>query len=146
MAFTPFTELDQPTMEAFNEKFQECISESVTRALGADVKMEAGSYVGTGEYGAGTPNSLTLGITPKLLIVVPQNETFSSHSAYMVTVNPQQRSWIERSVGNSAGDHGVTLTWTNKTVSWYNETNAERQLNSMGITYLWVAFGMGETA
>lgn len=145
MAFTPFTESDQPTMNNFNEKFQQCISESVAQALGVDVKMEAGSYVGTGAYGAGSPNSLTFGITPKLLIIVPQNDNFANYSAYMVAVNPQQYSWTDQLVGNGTGNHGVSLTWADKTVSWYNTAAAYRQLNQSGVIYLWVAFEVGGT-
>lgn len=48
MAYTPFTKDDQPTMQAFNEKFQQTIDE----ALRLGIKVKAGSYTGTGTASA----------------------------------------------------------------------------------------------
>ncbi len=123
MAFTPFTESDQPTMAAFNEKFQGIIEELV----GQLAKIETGSYVGTGTYGAENPNTLTFSFVPKCVFV------------------GTSLCWI---YGQTDGDviHGTAnkscvLAWTDKTLTWYNADFPHIQFNMEGTTYHYVAIG-----
>ena len=44
--------------------------------------------------------------------------------------------------GTDAGDvMDITLTWSNKSVSWYGQSAAQWQLNRSGKVYNWVAIG-----
>lgn len=105
------------------------------------VRVVTGTYVGTGSNGASNLNVLNLGIKPKVLLVEPQNDTSVTRFHYFVAIYSQQRAWVDYSVGNSTGDHGVTLGWDNTWASWYNQTSAERQLNLSNVTYQYVAIG-----
>lgn len=60
MAFVPFVESDQPTMAAFNEKFQQ----NYEAAVDACAKIEEGTYTGTGGS-----NTLTFGFVPKIVFI-----------------------------------------------------------------------------
>lgn len=62
MAFVPFVESDQPTMAAFNEKFQEAIS----TAMAADPTISVGSYTGNGQ----SSQTIQVGFSPSLVILI----------------------------------------------------------------------------
>lgn len=85
-------------------------------------KIEMGSYVGTGTYGADNPNSLTFSFVPKVLLIV-------------------EYVWLYGKDSGSTGSYYATLTWTDNTVSWYYSSSADRQLNKSGTTYNYVAIG-----
>lgn len=71
MAFTPFTEEEQPTMANFNAKFAAAIADAKSQALAADVKVAAGSYVGTGTSSGGQTQRISLSFVPKAVYVCP---------------------------------------------------------------------------
>lgn len=133
MAFVPFTKDDQPTMAAFNEKFQQAIDEAVSRG----VKIEVGSYVGTGTYGKTNPNSLTFGFEPKLVLIGEVGWNY-----FTVLFN---------GIGIvMAGGSNIKMTSTSfsgKTVSWYNideYTGSPKyrvQMNESGFVYHYIAIG-----
>lgn len=70
MAFIPFVETDKPTMANFNEKFQSAINEAKTSALASGVKIQAGSYQGTGDNGKSNPNSITCDFVPIVVLIM----------------------------------------------------------------------------
>lgn len=133
MAFVPFVESDQPTMAAFNEKFQQ----NFDAAVNACAKIAAGSYVGTGKAGISNPNRVTVGFRPKLLIVYDReySEYFHLHIA-------------ESPSSDSVRKNGTSVSWTGlKTfsvaddgISWYG-SSAYAQFDVSGNTYDWVAIG-----
>ena len=119
--------------------------------LTVGVQIETGSYVGTGTYGQGNPNTLTFGIVPKILIVMNAIE------GGVIVWNPvAARGFLaiqgaERVNANVYDDYtklvNEVITWAGKTVSWYAKTysasdlNANCQLNHEGVTYIYIAIG-----
>lgn len=99
-------------------------------AAGPFVQIETGSYVGTGTYGGNNKNSLTFGIEP-LVVMVCQSDS----SSYASFLNPCKKSAGYQNYGLS------NLTWSDKSLSWNNQYNADYQLNSSNRTYYYIAFG-----
>ena len=127
MAFVPFTKDDQPTMEAFNEKFQQAIDEAVSRG----VKIEVGSYVGTGTSSA----TITLGYKPDFLAVFYKGRSGSNEQYHGFAL--PDFPWATSNVTMLA------ITETGFTVS-YNFTNGSLSyLNKSGVTYGYIAFRKG---
>lgn len=135
MAFTPFTEQDQPTMENFNEKFQE--------VLDSGVKVEAGSYVGTGAFGSGNQNSLTFDFDPDLVFIggsIKGPATLVKNASVSVFGSTSFS-------GNTMHNGKLIVTWGNNSVSWYDNSysqSADNQFNISGTTYNYVAIGKEE--
>lgn len=94
-------------------------------------KVATGSYTGTGTYGKSNPNSLTFGFVPKFV-------AFSStrYTAFGYLLNPGTRAYLS---GNATG-RDQTVTWNNKTVSWYSG-DAQGQLNYTNTEYYYIAIG-----
>ena len=137
MAFVPFTKDDQPTMAAFNERFQQAIDEAVSRG----VKIEVGSYVGTGTYGSSNPNSLTFEFEPRLVVIVGAMYSDGTYVYTLTLVNPLTVASAHVGSGNKTG---CLVTWSGKSVSWYNNGSSGQdgnQLNYSGKTYCYVALG-----
>lgn len=116
------------------------------------VKIEAGSYVGTGTYGESNPNSLTFSFVPKVIFILPTNEP-SNQSAYSGTfLYGRSEARIEQhSVGEGTSDFTayyniINMNIADKTLTWYSTENANRQLNFSNsttgtVTYTYLAIG-----
>ncbi len=94
-------------------------------------KVHPGAYTGSGTYGSGNPNSLTLEFEPKMVIV----QGTSGRMAVMIKPS---------GVGISIGANDSTtmnVTWDGDSVSWYNAINAANQMNTSNETYSYTAFG-----
>lgn len=104
----------------------------ITDANSDGVKIETGSYVGTGTYGADNPNTLTFEFEPKIVMV-------NNNGQYGVIA-------IRDSGGALCAANTVqqTVSWSEKTVSWYcsgTQTNANNQMNQSNGIYKYVAIG-----
>ena len=105
-----------------------------------NARIQTGSYVGTGTYGANNPCSLTFDFSPKLFMikgVIGQYINAISDDAIVVAI------WIYNtnglwSVGGYAS--GATVSCINNVLSYYN-TTANGQANKKGETYNYVAIG-----
>ena len=105
-------------------------------------KIATGSYVGTGTYGASSPNSLTLDFEPKLVIVgdlIPARYSSGEWSNSFIWTSGQTYTYI-------TGDEYavVTLSLIGFTLKWFasgNTMNAANQCNTLGTTYRWTALG-----
>lgn len=142
MAYTPFTKDDQPTMQAFNDAFEGAVKDSLARG----VKIEVGSYVGTGTSGRANPTGLTFGFEPKLVIVGLLKRSGASSPGYGLI--PSSGYWgngfvwfkgQEQTVGY--GNYIVYISQTGKTLSWYGSKNEQDQQNVSGYTYGYIAIG-----
>lgn len=136
MAFVPFTKDEQPTMAAFNEKFEQAIQQ----AIAAGVKIEVGSYVGTGAYGTYQYNSLNFSFNPKLLII----SSASKISDSMVTgffFYPEVQAANTQYTSGGGREIGCAVTWGDKHIDWSSTYNAASQLNYSGVTYRYIAIG-----
>lgn len=105
------------------------------------VKIETGSYVGTGTYGASNPNSLTFGFVPKFVFVIREgNSSFTRGDGWAIMQEGMTSFSTMRSADNANQDL-QRLSWNNKTVSWYSNSYAYAQLNNAGTTYRYLAIG-----
>lgn len=134
MAFVPFTKDDQPTMAAFNEKFQQAIDEAVSRG----VKIEVGSYVGTGTYGKSNPNSLYVGTN---CVKVEIRAIYSSNSigSPFLELHPQAATETWRDLAyfyNGSLDTNSHMRIVDGVLYWYsNSVDAQGNANGVQHTY-----------
>ena len=125
------------------------IEQTLTAAL---PKFALGSYVGTGTYGAGNPNSLTFAFEPKLLIVAPEpvgtNNQKDMSTAETMSPLVAIRGASTATVSLDTNRYGanfltiiLNLIWNGKTVSWYTNDAALAQYNDATLTYRSLAIG-----
>lgn len=141
MNVTPFVGTDNFNMETFNNMISQInggvnseISD-VLAQLDTKAKVQTGSYVGTGTYGANNPCSLTFDFAPKLVIIrkTDGNETgifVYNSETYLV-------------LGGVRDAASGPYSQSNNTISWYYEfeKTSREQLNEQNRTYVWVAIG-----
>lgn len=153
MAFMPFTKDERPTMEAFNERFQQAILEGGN--LG--VSVEVASYVGTATYGSGYPCSVT-GSRPIVaalflgyrngsgIYYTPGVGNIPTALNYMIgdTLTTEYANRVGFFQVDSS-DNTNTLfgkkSEDGKTFYWYtSQSYAAKQLNASGNTYYFLLF------
>ncbi len=137
MAFTPFTESDQPTMANFNEKFQQAIAEAKGQAI-AGRYFASGSYVGTGGTNADNPTRLNFPFKPKVLFVTYKAQNKDYLYDWKFFIYPLDYCSIYAELAKVLRAY---VTWGNNYVSWYVLDNASAQLNANGTTYYYFALG-----
>lgn len=107
----------------------------------ADVKIETGTYEGTGVWGENNPNTLTFSIVPQV-VFLDNKCILCRDGSYMQHETP------------TSGSTGSTV-WGDHSVSWYASTrysggsstglfddDAYLQMNKSGATYRYIAIGM----
>lgn len=100
---------------------------TLDEVMGFPCQIFVGRYTGTGTYGSGDPNEVTIPFKPQAVFVT---------SGSVGTTIPMIRPCT--SAKNSSAT--LTVTWEDDSVSWYS-TSAANQLNANGTTYDVVAFG-----
>lgn len=117
------------------------------------VKIETGSYVGTGTYGQANPNTLTFGFVPQMLVVMNADSggvvTWASLYARGFLATREVKSVVANVYDNYTKIVFEQITWNEKTVSWYasipsgsaSDLNANCQLNENNVTYCYFAIG-----
>lgn len=100
-------------------------------------KIETGSYVGTGTYGASNPNTLTFGFKPKMVIISVNGTSTYGGAIFMYG---QTRSSYTGVAYNVETSYMPILTWNENSVSWYSTHGAYYQLNET-YTYNYLAIG-----
>lgn len=109
------------------------------------VKIETGSYVGTGTYGASNPNTLTFSFVPKIVFISFTGVASETYSGLSIPFISSCRSAIvfDNRDGSSTR---IDVSWSGQngtpenSVSWYGNSPAT-QLNTNGITYQYIALG-----
>ena len=143
------------TLEALTQSIATAVAGSadLAAALGDAIggcKIQTGSYVGTGTYGASNPCSLTFDFVPKIYGVVgyvtSSNSPGSTEGNLVCTVEQLTTTFAKAMVPvASAWSYGYgKVSADGKTVSWYttNATNsAQSQNNETGRIYYWYALG-----
>ena len=123
-------------------------------------KIETGSYVGTGTYGQGNPNTLTFEFVPKFVIFIDNGYYNGSKTIYMALFQKARNlincELLPDSYGDSAyflGPSGYSrqqytdwkeAAWkTNggKTINWLSTNSAVYQFNEINNTYYYIAIG-----
>ena len=103
-------------------------------------KTVAGSYTGNGGYGSGNARSLTFTSPPKLLVVMPGDNTTSGAYGGFIAI-----AGITSSRGGGIMDDvtgaqfQLYYTWSGNTVSWYSPNNEYSMQNMNGKTYRYFA-------
>lgn len=100
---------------------------TLEEVMGFPCQIYVGRYTGTGTYGSGDPNEVSVPFKPQAVFVT---------SGSVGTTIPMIRPCT--SAKNSSAT--LTVTWEDDGVSWYS-TSAANQLNAAGTTYDIVAFG-----
>ena len=125
---TEQTYMDKPTLAQWNE---------LVNAAAGGVRVETGTYIGTGTYGSARRNTLTFDFPPKLLLV--QRQGAQQYGTLLALSGNDYVALIYRE-SNSAIDL-VSLAWSGNSVSWWNGNSATYQLNYEGSTYYYLAIG-----
>lgn len=111
------------------------LSGEVAEVKAGALKMATGNYAGTGTYGEGNPNSLAFEFSPRLVIVVPNNAGVTNDMGRLIMVYGASASMF------SPNAYSSSLTWGDKSISWYYSNDANNQCNRSGQTYYWFAIG-----
>ncbi len=109
-------------------------------AAAEGVKIQTGSYTGTGKNGASSPNTLTFTFAPKFIFIISNKQTSSGFTNNIVVrgVYGQNLTNASDSDINSAMDG---TTWGANSISWYSTASAANQANASATVYNWVAIG-----
>lgn len=155
MNVTPFVGTDNFNMETFNNMISQINSgvngeiSDVLAQLGTRAKIQTGSYVGTGTYGADNPCSLTFDFEPKICVVYRYSglQVGSGGSGWGIPsflwLSRQTSAKISEGSGTSAST--LHLEQNGNTLSWYATAAAggvtlqNTQCNASGVTYYWLA-------
>lgn len=138
MAFVPFVESDQPTMAAFNEKFQQ----NYEATIAAAGKVETGSYVGTGTT---TAVKITCSFTPKLIVIagLSVGETYTHINMGLVSeiggvalLDNTNYYGVE---AEQLKGMAVSVSGNEVAISANDNGKYWRHCNLSGVTYNWVA-------
>lgn len=127
-----------------NEAFAKikALIDSVNTGLNARAKIASGSYVGTGTGGQSNPTSITVGFSPKV-VIVGNTSPVNTEFWFLIMVNPLDHS-IEGLPSFRSDAREIFVSWTGSGVSWYANSKFNPQfvqLNEAGITYQWIAWG-----
>lgn len=121
--------------------------------VGNKVRIETGSYTGTGTYGSSNPNILTFDFEPKLLIVIGYFDDSGNYTAISSLTNNAPRNMISSDILSTAYVYGAGLglydsgvpygkkSSDGRTIYWYHGVSAKGQLNISGYTYIHIAIG-----
>ena len=106
------------------------------------VKIETGSYVGTGTYGQSNPNTLTFEFEPKALFIQEENDNYQALMlpgktiSYPFYNNGEDIMFPRRSYNRVA--------FSGSSVSWYcdgADSLATVQLNQSNVNYYYLVLG-----
>ena len=106
------------------------------------VRIQTGSYVGTGTYGVSNPCSLTFDDTPKIWGFLGYRETIT-YTCFNSTVYAYL--WgNDECINIGPNLFPNTVNYTDKTVNWYTRSgisspSAEKQFNKSNVTYYYFA-------
>ena len=130
---------------AFNERFEvlnkllSSFEDDNGNFVGA--RIETGSYTGTGTNGSGHKNILTFNIGSPKMVLVYRNAKFAANNGSwqdgFVWAQGITQVDVRDFLGSSSGS--VSVSQSEKSLSWYSTTNATVQLNASGIYYYYFA-------
>ena len=110
---------------------------------------ELKSYVGTGAYGSSAPVSLSFSFVPSTIIYIGySNGTIfdNPRQGLCMVALPAMSTSYKQYFGLCFNGQGQSTSYgmrsgDSKTVSWYNTSGAQMQLNESGSTYYFLAIG-----
>lgn len=96
------------------------------------IRTEYGTYKGTGQYGSGHPNKITVPFNLQIVFLLGQYSGYP-RDAIMI--------YGHSTANTSLSEYGLNVTWGSNFVSWY-DYNAGYQFNDSGSTYYYFAIGV----
>ena len=99
-------------------------------------RIQQDSYVGKGTYGESNPNTLTFDFVPKIVFLINGLSGIRSDDSCMIPI----LFGLTKSIA-FAGTTGCPITYEGTSMSWYSTESANRQGNTDGQTYYYVAIG-----
>lgn len=107
-----------------------------------NARIQAGSYVGTGTYGADNPCTLTFDFSPKVVIINAEDPYYNVFLAPILIKGLTYIYYITSYyTANDAIKHeSLHPTWGNNFVNWYGRSETS-QMNWNNITYNYIAIG-----
>ena len=139
----PQWEADDRIMRTdFNEAFAK-----IDEGMSGGLKVETGSYIGNGLYGAEHPNTLNFDFAPKLVLIkLKDNDIFPS----IIIGGDIYAKSITRTLGGGV----LRVSTSGNSISWYHTGNtwsansssggspiAGYQLNALNAVYFYAVFG-----
>lgn len=122
-----------------NDVFQQIktLIDNVQASADSKARIQTGSYVGTGTYGAGNPCSLTFDFKPKIVFI--QSELYDGSGNRM----PFPFTAIYGIQSSSTNvDPIYHFVWKNKTLKYYSDRgNPAYWMNGQGYKYFYVGIG-----
>ncbi len=118
---------------------------SALQSVRGYAKIQTGSYVGTGTYGASNPCSLTFSSIPKFIIISRTSQDAYSEDSSAIFVMGCNCSPIVPMFSNLGTVYANTIIY-GTTVRWYNSNNPSYQFNdkpriyNSNVKYFYVAF------
>lgn len=141
------TYVNSPDPNAYPPAVSDGYTYTAFGQFGSKVRIETGSYVGTGTYGSSNPNSLTFDFAPKALIfLAAYNEKqgrlmgISSDSNYLSRVPCDALTKTYNAYGSNGYQYWKKSA-DGKTISWYSDNGYGYQHNSSNHTYYCLAIG-----
>ena len=134
-AFGKVAELKQDGVPTWPLTLAECVRLPGGKTLDVGMlRVETGSYTGTGTHGQSNPNTLTLNGIPQLVFI------FRRTTMPAGTITPFKKD-TQGAVITLDGDSFETLylLWSENTVNYYSINSADNQLNGLGVLYDYVA-------
>lgn len=140
------TYVNSPNANAYPPAVPDGYTYTLIGQLGKQVRIETGSYVGTGTYGQANPNTLTFGFSPKLVLIYDGSTTYAMFFAFGIggeyTLGGYLLAWED---STSAKNNNYARINSN-VLNWYaSNTSAttarELQLNVESRTYHYFAIG-----
>ena len=139
---TPFVGTDNFNMETFNNMISQINSgvnseiSDVLAQLGTKAKIQTGSYVGTGTYGADNPCSLTFDFEPKLFIISQKfrSSGTTNSSIWMI-------AYYGINYGLVGNGYSAHVNISGNAITYYDSDNAKNQYNDAQYNYDYIVIG-----
>ena len=102
------------------------------------LKIQSGSYIGSGVYGESSPKRLSFNFIPKIVLIwkgdtgfIPYSNEGWLHSLF----------WVTGATRSVVQGKEMTISISDRTLSIYSNESPTYQMNGSGITYNWIALG-----
>lgn len=113
------------------------------------LKVQTGSYTGTGKAGSENKNSITFSFEPKIVYVYESSTGGKGIPKHMLALRNIARgasTYSNDYNGSTVYGEALILTWEGNTLSWYcyggsASSYATNQLTASGATYYYIAIG-----
>lgn len=125
----PAQYLNSPNADAYPSGTVGNVQYDALGKIGNKLQIQTGTYVGSGVYGSTNQNSLTFEFVPKIVIVLSKTETALNNQDSFIYIGQPGSTW------NQMFDLNL------KTLSWHSERSEQKQCNTAGSTYYYVAIG-----